>query len=321
MEYGISPDLVTEMNKGTTDRLEWQSLLGAMLCFAGVPLFVKYFAGFLDAWTVNAVRYATATAFWLPYLLFARRAAGSSASFPWKLAIVPAALNTVGQVGWALCPYFNDAAFIGFVTRSSFFFTTIAGFLMLPQERSLLRRPMFWIGAIAITGGLVGMYAQGVRHGVTSPAGMAILLGTAACWGLYGVSVKRFVSGYSARLSFGIISTYTTCVLVLLMFLFGEWRDLAAVRLPQWGLLLLSGFLGIAFSHVLLYRTIRSFGAIVTEGVMSLQPFLTAIGAVFFLGERPGWEQWIGGVTLAMGCLSLVRCRMYLVGPDRNQDR
>ncbi len=49
------------------------SLLAAMAGFGLIPIFLRYFTDYLDAWTVNGVRYSIGALFWLPFLLFLER--------------------------------------------------------------------------------------------------------------------------------------------------------------------------------------------------------------------------------------------------------
>ena len=287
-------------------------LVAAVLTFGSIPLFLKHFTAFLDAWTVNGLRYGMAALLWLPFVIRLRGSAPPGRNI-WRDAVPPTIVNVVGQVGWALAPYHNDASVIGFVGRASFLFSMVVGFTLLPQERAVARRPLFWLGSAAIAVGLYGMYRSGVQQGSTSFPGMAILLGTAASWGVYGVLVRRHVEGYDVRLSFGVISLYTTGALWIAMFAFGQWPKALHLPLGLWGLLAASAILGIALSHVLLYRSIHTLGPVVTEGGLCACPFLTALGAVVVLKEKMGPAQWLGGSLLALGCVCLVvsKCTVH----------
>lgn len=289
----------------------------ALVCFSSVPLFLKYFTAFLDSWTVNGVRYGVAALFWLPFTLRNRgRAVRPGGRNVWKAAVVPAVVNAVGQTCWAVAPYYNDAGFIAFVVRSCFLFGIVFGFWFLHEERELAGRWQFWVGAGAIVAGVVIMYGGGLRTGGTSPVGMAIILFTAVCWGLYAVSVRKFMAGFGARLSFGVISLYTAVLLLPLMFLVGDWQRLGGLDRRTAGLLVLSGLVGIAFAHVLSYRAIHALGPVVTQGGESVAPFLTALGAWVILGEALTGMQWAGGLLLAMGCVVLVTLRRRPRRPD-----
>jgi len=284
-------------------------LLIALVCFASVPLFLRYIAKNveqLDAWTVNAVRYGVATVFWLPFII-QRLWRVPAERRVLRDAIGASLVNTVGQIGWALAAYHNDAGVIAFVVRSSFFFAIIYSVILLPAERQTVRRGRFWLGGFGVVAGVVTFMSGSVfADGKSSPLGLAILLVTAAAWGMYGVLVKRDLGRYDARVGFAVNSLYTTIILIIAMFLFGNWRVLGTLPSDVWLLLVGSAFAGIAFSHVLLYRGIHVLGPVVSNGASCIQPFLTALGAWIFLDEVLGVRQWVGGCILVGSCVILL---------------
>jgi len=305
--------------------------VAAMLCFGSVPVFLRYFTGWLDPFTVNGVRYATAAVFWLPTVIFLHRRRSRATDGPggageragrsvWRDALIPTVVNLAGQVGWGLSPYFVQATTIGFVIRSSFLFTVLLGFLFIPRERLLAKKPLFVLGAAACIGGVVVMFLQ--RLSGTAPAptvwggglggrvlGMGILVATALCWGAYAVSIRRCMGGYPLRLAFGVISLYTAGGLVVLMLIFGQYRRLAELSPRMWGLLIASAFVGIAFAHILYYRGIHGLGPVVASGITMASPFVTYLFAVAFLGERLTAGQFAGGLAVVAGGVLLVGAR------------
>jgi len=294
------------------------SAVAAMLCFSSVPVFLRHLTGYLDCWTVNALRYATAAAFWLPFVvLLSRRARARPQAHPrrsiWLAALVPALPNTLGQVGWAVCPYYVDATTIGFVIRVAFLFTVLLGFAFIPAERRLARRPLFYLGAGGTAAGVFLMYAErllagGVRDGAEA-TGLVILVATAAAWGAYAVSVRRFLAGYPLRLAFGVISLYTTLPLVALMLLLGRGGALASLPLREAVLLVGSGVTGIALGHVFYHRAIHGIGPVVCSGVTMVGPFVTYALAAAFLAEAMTPLQLFGGLTVVAGGLILLKAK------------
>ena len=99
----------------------WLAMAISIVGFSSVPLFLKHFTHHLDAWTVNGLRYGVAALIWSPVIL-SNALRANHQPIPWKAAIMPALFNTIGQVGWALAPYHNDAGLMGFVVRTSFLF-------------------------------------------------------------------------------------------------------------------------------------------------------------------------------------------------------
>ncbi len=283
----------------------------AILAWASVPLLLKSFTQRLDAWTVNGLRYAFAALFWLPFVLRHRREVPPGRHI-WRDAVPPACVHLFGQILFSLTPYFNDATVINFVSRSSFLFVSLFGFALLRDERPLARQPMFWIGTAAVAAGLLAMYRGGVGTASTSTLGMIILLGTSVFWGLYSVTVRKCMKGYSARLSFGVISLYPAPALLALMFLVGDWRPILHIGLWWWFLIWVSAVAGIALGHVFFFRGIHAIGPIASEGSLLLIPFLTSVLAYFTLGERLTRVQWIGGLALVLGCAFLLAAKARL---------
>ena len=308
--------------------------VGAVLCFSMVPVFLRHFAKLLDFWTVNGVRYTTGALFWLPYVIASMRRprqprpvedgkvpAPLEGPFPrghrwvWLYALIPAAVNIVGQVGWGLAPYYNSAPTIGFAIRSAFLFTALLGFAFIPAERAVARRPTFYYGAVVCALGLMLMFAEPLLgrqpsgHERTSVPGMLILLWVAVCWGGYAVSVRIFMAGFPIRLAFGVVSLYTAAGLVTLMFLRGDYRQLGNLAVVNLILLVVSGVIGIAFGHVFHYRAIHGLGPVIASGMQLACPFVISAAAWVFLGETMTGLQLLGGMTILAGGYLLVRAK------------
>ncbi len=291
----------------------------SVFTYGSVSIFLRFFTEYLDAWTVNAVRYAIAAMIMLPFVLILRhrpeaRKHASGSKNIWLAALVPAVINVVGQVLWALSPYYKvEAATMTFVTKSSFLFTILFGFLLIPSERLLAKRPIFFIGAAVCIGGIVILFIQKLLSAEQSSlAGMWILVATSLFWGAYAVSVRRYLGGYSLRLSFGVISIYTAGVLLVLMFVFGQWRELGGLgdeTLKILVLLAASAVIGMVFSHMLYYRGIHGLGPVISTGMLMATPFVTYIGAWIFLGEKMTLIQLLGGVVIVAGGVLLVRSK------------
>ncbi len=285
--------------------------------FGGVPVFLRHLTNYLDSWTVNAVRYLTAALFWLPFVLILNRRRKVMCPVRpkrsiWLAALIPAVFNTVGQVGWAACPYYAEASTIGFVIRSSFLFTAIYGLILIPAERVLARRPWFLFGTVASMSGIVLMYVEKLSGGAgigTGAVGMSLILGTAVFWGGYSVAVRKCLAGYPLRLAFGVVSLYTAGALVILALLLGDFQRLGTLPAREWVLLLSSAMVGIALGHVLLHRGIHGLGPVLASGMGMLQPFVTYLAAAVFLSESMTATQWVGGLTVVAGGLMLVEAK------------
>lgn len=287
------------------------SLGTAILFWSSVPLLLRHFTTLMDAWTVNGLRYFFAALFWLPFVLRHRREVPPGRNI-WKDALPPTAVHVIGQMLFGLTPYFNSATVMNFVSRTSFLFVTLFGLSFLPGERPLARRPLFWIGALGTAAGLVTMYRGGLGTTSTSAVGMLLLVVTSSLWGLYSVFVRKYMSGYSVRLSFGVISLYAAPFLLGLMFAVGHWQAALRLSLFHWVLVWISAIAGIALGHTFFYRAIHALGPITSEGTLLLIPFVTAVLALVTLHEHLSRLQWIGGVILVFGCLLLILAKAQI---------
>jgi drug/metabolite transporter (DMT)-like permease len=283
------------------------ALFGAILCWSSVPLFLRYFTAHLDAWTVNGVRYGIAAILLAPLLFRLEAPPGRSI---WRDAWIPALINTIGQVGWALTPYYIPAGVMGFGIRSAFFFTLLAGVWLLPDERRILKSPLFWIGAVGCISGIGLLFRESIASAHLPPLGLILLFATAAVWGIYGVSVRRSMQGYAAHHSFAVICLYTAVILGILAPLLGHPGQLLHLSPKPLILLAVSAIIGIAIAHVLMYRVLHRFGALVQSGGEFMTPFLTYCGAAWLFGERLASGQWIGGVAVIGGSLLMIRARI-----------
>lgn len=285
------------------------ALFVVILCWSSVPLFLRYFTAHLDAWAANGMRYGLAAVLLSPWLFRIPMPAGRSI---WRDAFGPALINAVGQVGWALTPYYIPAGVMGFGIRSAFFFTLLVGLWLLPDERRIIKSPLFWIGAGACIAGIVALFWNSMALAHLPPRGLVLLFATAAVWGLYGVSVRRTMRGYTPQHSFAVICLYTAIILIALMPIGGPFGRVCAVPLRPLILLAVSAVVGIAVAHVLMYRVLQRFGALVQSGGEFMTPFLTYCGAALLFGERLAAGQWLGGLTVIGGSLLMIRARLNL---------
>jgi len=307
------------MNRSDDGRLPAIAcLLATMLGWGCIPIFLRYFTSYLDAWTVNGVRYTVAALFWLPFVIWFHRRRDWRAAVPegrsvWRDALLPACVNVVGQAGYAVSPYFISAPTIGFVLRLSFLFTVVFGFVFLAEERLLAGRGAFWCGVVTSAAGLTLMFVDKARVGTPREVvGVIICAATTMGWGAYAVSVRVRMAPYPIRLSFGVISLYSASILVTLMLVLGKWQRLGGLEPKLWGFLAGTAMVGIAMGHVLYYRGIHRLGPVVASGVLLGTPFITMLGAWLALGERITPLALIGGLAVVAGGGFLVWARAQI---------
>lgn len=289
--------------------------------WSSVPLFIKHFSTAIDLWTSNGWRYGFSAFLWAPVVI-AGLLRNRLPDGIWKAAVPAAIVNCIGQVAFTWSFYKIDPATATFGLRSQMVFVVLGAWFLLPAERPILRHRGTWVGIVLILTGVVGTsLAKGQVPNPSETFGMLLAVGAGACFGLYGICVRKFLHGFHPIVAFSVISQYTAFVMVVLMLLLARPIDTSgvptggpdfgagALALPatQFVLLLVSAIAGIALGHVFFYISLARLGIATTSGVIQLQPFCVAIGGYFLLEQPLTWQMlaW-GGVAVAGALLMLV---------------
>lgn len=283
-------------------------ILATLLSWASVFLFLKYLTGQIDPWTANGWRYGLSALLWLPVLLLGLYR-GNLPDGIWRLAIVPAAINGVAQVMYASAPYYIGAGFAAFLVRVSVVSSMCGAFIMFSDERILLRSMKFWVGlALVVLGSCGTIYYSNEKFNGGAFIGIVCGAASGLLYGFYSVAVRYYMRGIPSLTAFAVICLYTAAGLIVPMVIFGRERGLVVRHLSgfAWSMLGLSAFLGIAMGHVLYYAAINRLGVAVSNGILQVAPFLTAIGSLILFGEQLTVGQWICGAILFVGAVLLL---------------
>lgn len=303
------------------DAIGTAALAGSILCWSVMPPMLKSFTIHIDAWTMNGVRYPFVALLWSGPLIYQYRR-GRVDSSVWKAALLPTAVNLFAQTLWAWLPYFIPATHMAFLARISVVFGIAGGFLCFEDERPLMRRPLFWAGAVCSATGFIVMNLPNLAGWSGKEwFGTLLVFVCGAFYGLYGVAVRYSMRGHRPWVAFPVISIYTSVVLFLLMFFLGEPTRLLAMPKFNLSLLLLSAVIGIAAAHTFFYMSIEHLGVAISSGSQLLGPFLTFLWAFLFLGETLTLIEWIGGTGLVLGGLLLIRTQTALAPASMDADK
>jgi drug/metabolite transporter (DMT)-like permease len=288
------------------------SLLGAVVFWSSVPLFLKYFTGYIDSWTANGIRYPFAALLYLPWLFYYRKKEFLPKKL-WKLALIPSLINTIGQIFWAWTPYFIDPGLISFLIKLSPLWAVIGSFILFQNERVLIRSPNFWLGfLLAVVGFVVMILGGNYTYGKATLTGIAMIFFTSICWAGYHLSVRRNLSTLDSRTAFGMVAVLTSIGLSGCMFLFGKSEQALVIPAGISLLILLSGTIGIATAHLLFYFSIKRIGIAICASTNLASSFITAVLSRILYRESLTPIQWIAGLVLVTGGILLVRCQIHL---------
>jgi len=293
-----------------------------LLGWSSVPLFLKYFTGYIDAWTANGWRYGVSALFWSPVLLIVWRRRAAPARL-WRAAVIPSIINCAGQSCFAWAPYYIDPGLLTFMLRFQIIFVALGAFVLFPSERRILRSWSYWVGVGVVFLGSLGTCLLGneLPRGATA-VGIVIAVFAGILFGGYSLSVRYFMEGIHPVTAFATISHYTAAGLVVIMLLLGRQQGLEVMTFTrmQWMMLVGSAIVGIALSHVFYYGSIARLGVAVSAGVMLLQPFLTGTGSWIVFGEKLTPAQWIAGVVAVGGAIVMLRVQQSPSSTHKDAD-
>lgn len=299
------------------------ALLGTVLCWGTIPVLLRSLTEHVDPWTANGLRYPLAAILYWPVLALAWRR-GRLDRRLLRRALVPAAFALLGQIFWAMAPYFLEASLIAFLVKSSMVWGLAGALILFPDERPLLKAPRFHAGLLLVVLGFIALTVTRIMDGQpdtpaapVSHVGILIVLACSVFFGLYGVSVRYFLQGVNPLLAFGVVAQYSTLGTVTLMFLLGTPAIVTDLSLNGWALIAGSSILGIGISHTLYYTAIARLGASIASVGELLGPFVTLALAHVVLGESLSPPEYAAGMTMVLGGGLLVAARKSAPGSRR----
>lgn len=276
--------------------------------WSSIPLFLRFFASDIDAWTANGWRYGVSALLWLPVLIFGWYRRNMPKGL-WKAALVPSVWNIPAQVMFGLAPYYVEPGLMTFALRFHIVFLALGAIYMFPAERRVIRAPGFLIGVGLVLAGTIATIAfkpGGLGQG--SGMGIAMCVGAGLLYAGYALSVRKSMMGISPLTGFAAVNQLTGIGLVGVMAVFGHnkatgaWDGGAsalALGNSKFALLVLSAVIGIGLGHTFYFLSIKRLGLAVSSAVVQLQPVVVSIASYFMFSEVLSVLQWTaGGVAL-----------------------
>jgi drug/metabolite transporter (DMT)-like permease len=280
------------------------TIILTLVGWSSIPLFLRYFANNdIDAWTSNGWRYAFSALLWAPMLWIGARN-GTLTRRLWKAAIVPSLFNAIGQVAFALAPFYVEPGMMTFALRLQIVFVTVGAAILFAAERRVIKTPMFLAGLLLVMLGTAGtIYLKPGGLGKATGFGVFLAVGSGFLYASYALAVRHSMRGVNPLLAFAVISQLTAAALLPLMFIWGKGAGMALLDHPPehifW--ILVSSVIGIGLGHTFYYFSIARLGVAVSAGVIQLQPILVAIVSIRMFGEIFTRPQWIAGGIAVLG--------------------
>ncbi|MBI4026939.1 MAG: DMT family transporter [Verrucomicrobia bacterium] len=283
-----------------------KAILALMLVLAlwcTPTVFVKYLMPYYDPFTQNFLRYASSALFLLPWL-FRQIARGESGLGRRELLrlLWPSIPNVISQTSWPLALKWLYPAFVSLFSKSSIFFSCALAFIFFHEERWLFRSRRFLIGLMLTLVGTLGLalFRPDLDKMKMNLAVLLVLL-SSFMWASYSTAVKKFASDIGSRISFAVISLYTTALLLPPMLI---WGDPGLVFRAPWHvnvILVVSGILCIGISHPLYFHALKELGVTVCATMLLSTPVGVLLLSHWMFGEVLTPGQAIFGIVLLLG--------------------
>ena len=279
------------------------TIILTLVGWSSIPLFLRYFADQIDAWTSNGWRYGFSALLWAPVLLlgwlYGRLPRGL-----WRAAIVPSIVNSVGQVTFTYAHYKIEPGLLSFGLRSQVLFAAVGAYIMFAGERRVIRSPVYLVGLVAVLVGTGGAVMLGrVPIEGAQAEGIMLSVASGALFAGYALAVRKYMSNFGSVIAFAAISQYTAAAMVVLMLVLGRHAGLEVIEMSNAdiALLLISAVIGIALGHVFYYMSIARLGVAVSSGVLQLHPFGVGVASYFVFEEILTTPQWVAGGIAVVG--------------------
>ena len=325
------------------------ALAGGVVCWGVSPVLIRRLTPFVDAWTANGLRYPIAAVLYWPILW----RLWSTKQLTWDLikrCLIPALLSTLGQVFWSLAHYELQASEIGFYARMSTAWAILGSVALFADERRLVARPRFLIGLAVVATGFVvmswlppssphavdlgkgsepvsdeseSMQVVSREQAINRKAlpdgnyqlGVIFALLASCFFGTYMVSIRSCVPHENPIHVFGVVGQFVSVGMILGMFVWGDVTSVGNQTSFSWSLIVVSAIMGIACGHVLVYTAVQRLGPSITTSCQSVLPFVTVTVAALALSEQLTVQQWIGGLMMITGALTLLSIKHEISAP------
>lgn len=266
-------------------------------------LFVKYLSLFFDGETQNGWRYAASALFLVGLSMWRGR-------WPvrcWRDArqiLLPVVPNLMFQIAWTHSLYFLYPGMSALLAQAIIVFSAIVAYLLLPDERPVIRSPRYLAGVVLLIAGSTGIVLANAQ--LDRPVLLAgVVLSLISCfgWALYSVAIRHVVARIDPISAFTGVNVISA--VVLLGFAAGTADVTAPVRagwLPNL-VLIASGMVSVGVAHTLYFYSIRILGVAICSVIILSSPVVTLGLSAFFFGESMTPVQLASGALLLVGAL------------------
>ncbi len=278
-------------------------ILGSLVGWSSIPLFLRYFTDLIDGWTANGWRYAVSAVLWAPVLVLGT-ARGTLPRHLWRAALVPSFFNVVAQIAFGLAPYYVSPGLMTFSLRLQVIFVTVGAAILFVSERRIITSRGFIIGmSLVILGTLLTIALKPGGLGSGSAFGVMLSILAGLGYAAYALAVRKCMHAIPPISAFAAVSVLSAAGIFAVMLMFAPRHGMGVFDLSAKHLLLLalSSVIGVGLGHTFYFISIARLGLAVSAGVVQLQPIFVSIGSMYLFREVLTPVQWTMGVVAIVG--------------------
>jgi len=286
------------------------SIIVFLLVFPWSAIFTKILSSEYNVITQNFYRFlfADISLFIVSFYLFRNDLKKALKNL--KKFIIPAALTAIGQNLMVAAIVLTTAVLGALLSKLSVIFTVVLSFILIKEERSLIKSRYFLLGLLLSIIGFIGV-ALGRTASIGAvdnfSKGVILFLISAFMFGLYRISIKKMVKDTQPVVAFTIICFLMTLIFLPFVILFGNPTKIITAGLGINLVLFSSGFVVISLSNSVYYIAVRDFGVSVPNAILLLVPFITGIFSFVILKELLTSLQILFGSILLIGCYFVMK--------------
>lgn len=300
----------------------WQDYLPmtlATLFWAMPTLFIRYIrretADQFPPEAFNVYRYASGAIFALALVAFWKPHDFAAVLRKLWVPALLAFFLAVFQAVWVPGVCLVSAPYSTLMGRSSILFNLLFVFILIKDERPLIRSRRFLVASAFCLAAVAGIALADPAFSLHGPAGnhdyirgTLLLLVAALLWSFYTIAIRRLAPRLPAAATFSVTAVLCTLFLIPLSLRNGSLGFIASPACTGKVILalVLSGILCIASTQMLFYTSLKRIGVVRTSLISLLTPFLTGVMSVITLGEVLTPLQWILGATLLGGLAFII---------------
>lgn len=278
-------------------------ILGSLIGWSSIPLFLRYFTDMIDGWTANGWRYAVSAVLWAPVLILGI-ARGTLPRGLWRAALVPSVLNILAQIAFGLAPYYVSPGLMTFSLRLQVIFVTVGAAILFVNERRIITSRGFMVGmSLVILGTLLTIALKPGGLGTGSALGVTLSILAGLGYAAYALAVRKCMHAIPPITAFAAVSVLSAAGIFAVMLVCAPHRGMGVFELSTKHLLLLalSSIIGVGLGHTFYFISIARLGLAVSAGVVQLQPIFVSIGSMYLFNEVLTPAQWAMGVVAIVG--------------------